>query len=160
MRSGWRTLKLPAFLLLTWGMAGCGAIGLGQGTANDAAPSGTIVAQGSFTGSYNGESVTGAVSVYRQANGDGTYNFVVRFESLSAPNVSGLEVVPTVNGGSNLSPSFYVLRAPTGNENYSFSGATCASNWVQVSIINPSATPASAQNYGIAGLTQVGTTGC
>ena len=149
-------------LYATWGatlsaalntLPGCGALTLGQGTQNDPIPTGTIVAQGNFQ-SANGETVSGTVAVYQTTNSDSTCNFTVRLQNLSAPSVAGLQVIPTVNGAPSISPSFYVLRAPVGNENYVFTTPTnsCSASFAQVAISNPSVTVPGTQNYGVATL--------
>jgi len=150
-----RSLKSFFFAgLLAVIAASCGGITLGQGTQNDPVPTGTIVSQGSLTG-VNGRAVSGTVAVYQSTNSDGTCQFVVRLQNLSAPNDSGLQIIPVVNGAQSTSPSFYVLRAPTGNENYIFTAPSnsCSATFAQVEISNPALAPPSAQNYGIATLT-------
>ena len=147
--------KTLGFALLAPALLGaCGNITLGGGTQNDPTPTGTIVAQGPFTG-LNGRTVTGNVSVYQQVGTSGACTFVVQLQSLNAPNDAGvtLEVIPVVNGAPNLVPSEYALRSPTGNENYSFTASQCSVNCAQVAIANPAATPASSQDYAIANLT-------
>jgi hypothetical protein len=132
-------------------LAACG-ISLGGGTFNDPTPTGTVIAQGSFN-SYNGRTVTGIVSVWEQDDG-GSCTHVVQLQSLSAPTDAGLEVVPLVNGATNVSPTFYSLRGSSGNQNYTFTGAACGSSWAQVKIIDPSVALASQQVYGAATLTE------
>jgi hypothetical protein len=137
-----------AFLALA---PGCG-LSLGEGTIDDPVPSGTVIKQGTFKG-FNDQTVTGVVSVWQQSGGS-TCTFVLRLQALSAPTTASLRVVPLVNGSPSISPTFYALRASTGNQNYTFTGGTCGANWAQVSLINPSETPAK-QAYGIADLDSV-----
>lgn len=147
MDSGRNTaITLSAVCLLT----ACGDIKLGAGTVNDAEPSGTVVAQGNFTG-QNGRSVSGVAMIYSLSSGSSCIHYV-RLVSLSAPSDATLQVIPIVNGAASVSPTFYTLRGATGNHTYAFTGAPCGSNWVQVQIANPALNPPSAQNYGIATL--------
>jgi hypothetical protein len=139
-------------MALAGALCACGNITLGQGTQNDGIPEGNIIAQGIFTG-VNGRAVTGTAAVY-QSTVSGGCSFVVRLGNLSAPSDSGLVVIPVVNG-SQVSPSYWTLRAPTGNQNYSFTtvSGNCGATFAQIEIANPALSPASAQNYGVATLT-------
>jgi hypothetical protein len=134
----------------------CGLVTAGTSTQNDPVPPGSIVSQGNFTG-VNGRAVTGTVAVYQTLDSGGNCQYIVRLQNLSAPTDGGLQVIPVVSGAASLSPSFYVLRAPTGNENYyySTSSSACSATFAQVEISNPAVSPASAQNYGIATLTAI-----
>jgi hypothetical protein len=143
------SLKIMAFAL-AGGAAACG-ISLGSGSIDDPLPSGTIVAQGSL-GGQNGHTVSGVVSVWQQ-NNSSACTFVLRLQTLSAPTDASLRVIPLVNGAPSVSPTFYSLRGSTGNQNYTFTGATCGATWAQVSITNPNEAVTSAQTYGTATLT-------
>jgi hypothetical protein len=129
-------------------------IGLGTGTLNDPVPSGTIVAQGNLAG-QSGRTASGVVSVWEQSTGGTSCTFVLRLANLSAPSESTLRVVPLVNGAPSMSPSFYSLRASTGNQNYTFTGASCGASWAQVSLVDPTITPVSSQTLATATLQQV-----
>lgn len=133
---------------------GCGFVSLGQGSLNDPTPTGTLVAQGTFTG-QNGNSVSGTAEIYKQANADGTCAYVARLASLNAPGSTNLHVVPTVNGAPSIAPSSYTLRGSTGNQNYSFSSTPCNTGWAQVVLSDPTIQPPSAQTVGLATLTVV-----
>lgn len=132
--------------------AGCG-ISLGSGSIDDPLPSGTIVAQGDFSG-QNSQTVSGVVSIWQQTSGS-TCSFVLRVQSLAAPTGMSLSVVPLVNGAPSVSPTYYALRGSTGNQNYTFTGATCGATWAQVSIINTSETDTSKNTVGTATLTRL-----
>lgn len=144
------SLKIILFTAVAETAGACG-VSLGTGSINDSLPTGTIVAQGNFSG-QNGHTVSGTVSVWEQVSGT-TCSFVLRLQSLSAPTDAALRVVPLVNGAPTVSPSYYSLRGSTGNQNYSFSGATCGATWAQVSITNPTESITASQTYGTATLT-------
>lgn len=137
-------------ILAVSALLGCGIVPLGEGVINDPVPSGTIVAQGNLSG-QSGRSAAGVVAIYEQTASGSTCSFVLRLQNLSAPSDVSLRVVPVVNGAPNVSPTFYTLRAATGNQNYAFSGAACGATWAQVSLNDPTAVPG-AQTYATATL--------
>lgn len=78
---------------------------------NDPAPTnGTIITQGNFGG---GGSVSGDVVIYNM--GSGTY--IIRLVSLNAPDESGLQMIPVVDG---VRATSYSLKGSSGNQNYTF----------------------------------------
>jgi hypothetical protein len=125
------------------GSLGCGQVTLGGGTANDAVPVGTIVAQGSFTSVASGKPVTGTVTVYLASS-----IYIVRLQGLSTPSESGLFVRGVVNG---IAAQDLALRSTSGNQNYTFSSVPAGSIWAQVKIYSATAN----LDYGLATLTQV-----
>ena len=101
-----RVFTLAAGLLLL-AYAGCGNVG--AISPNDQPPNGTIVADGSFTGS----NVSGTATIYQLALG----SYVVRLAQFSAPQETGLQVAATVDGKV---ATRVTLRATSGNQNYPF----------------------------------------
>lgn len=143
---------VSAFAALGAMLGGCGVVGIGGGTGlNDPAPSGTIVAQGSFAG-QNGKAVSGTVSVYKTSCDASTCVFVVRLQNLSAPQESNLQLVATINGA--VVANHPVLRASTGTQNYAYSGLFASVVWNQVAI-HPGALPVGNSDYGLATLQAV-----
>jgi hypothetical protein len=92
-------------------LTACGIIPLGQGTPNDAVPSGTIVTQATINSLVADKSVTGNATIYNSAG-----TFILRLETLSAPNETGLLVMVNLIDGSNALRAS--LRAISGNQNY------------------------------------------
>lgn len=122
-------MEVPDILLLTLiiaGLAGCGPIKLGSISPNDPAPSGTIMAQGSFT-SLNGQTVTGTAIVYFE----GGSSYIVRLSGISAPSENGLQVVVVANGATQAT---FSLRASSGSQNYMLSLSAYSITWNQVNI--------------------------
>lgn len=111
---------------------------------NDPIPSGTVIAQGTFTGA-NGKSVSGAAIIYSQGSGQ----YVLRLQSLSAPSESGLQIVITVNS-TTLSPISLLFTSGTKNYSFTYTGSGTPS-FTQVSIKPPGVS----LDYGIALLTAV-----
>ncbi len=112
------------------GVAGCGAFPLGTGAApNDPVPVGQLVAQGVFSTVVAAKPVTGTVTILKEPT-DGSY--VIRLESLSAPDESGLQLIGVAGTTTVFSRS---LRAITGNQNYA-TGLTSSLTWSSVSIRN------------------------
>jgi hypothetical protein len=113
-------LKLKALMFL--GVLGLlpfiSHCGLQVGTAtspNDAAPTGSILAQGSFA---PGSKVSGTVKIYVSGT-----SFILRLENISAPSESSLLV--RINGTPPGGPiQSFSLRATSGNQNYTFTGAS------------------------------------
>src|SRR5579862_6103059 len=106
---------MPVITLTGWVVLveGCGSFGSSTSTAgsfNDPVPSGTVVAQGSFSG-RNGQTVTGTALVYLTTAG----NYVLRLQSLAAPSEAALQLYATVNGVNTQLTS---LKGPTGNQDY------------------------------------------
>lgn len=118
-------LALPIMACL----CACGQIGLGGGSSvNEATPSGTVLASGTFETLSAGNAVTGLVEVINSAASGSN---VIHFESFSGPTESGLEVRAVVNGTDT---RISTLRSTSGNMNYTttFSGTT--PTWSSVSI--------------------------
>ncbi|MGZ3689681.1 MAG: hypothetical protein ACXWPM_13035 [Bdellovibrionota bacterium] len=129
-------------------IAACGLIGLGGGTGNDVAPTGTIVAQGPFQSSLAGKTVSGTALVY---NVTATGQFVIRLQSMSITADSGLQV--QVQADSQILT--YSLKDFTGNMNYTSTATGTVSSWSNVTIKNPSL-PSNGNIYGTALLTATG----
>ncbi len=105
----------------------CGSIGLGTGTSNDPAPSGTIVYSGTFA--TNSNEISGTVFVYHQSGS----TYTIRLESFSASTASNLKVQGiTANGETELDSS---LKSSSGNQNYSVSGVA-STIWSSVKIVS------------------------
>ena len=106
-------MKRPILIVLAaLSITGCGGFNLNYGypTGNDAAPNGTVVAQGQFFGA-NGKTVSGTAVIY--STGFGIY--VLRLESLSAPQEASLLVTLHTSSETAYSSS---LSAYSGNKNY------------------------------------------
>ncbi|MGE0614296.1 MAG: hypothetical protein AB7P04_01535 [Bacteriovoracia bacterium] len=133
-------LAKKAVLFHVFILAACGLRGGGSVYFNDPVPSGSIVAQGSFSG-RNNQTVTGSALIYQTT--DGTY--VIRLQSLSAPDEAALKLYATVNGTETLMST---LKGSAGNQNYTTS-VSLGATWSSVSIRSSSANPSVAE-YGIA----------
>lgn len=92
---------------------GCGVVGTNGTSLNEPAPSGTIVAQGTFE-SRNQKSVSGGATVYLVSAG----SYVLRLEGISVPTTVSLQAV--LASGSTIYVQ-QLLRSSQGSMNYSFS---------------------------------------
>lgn len=103
-------LKLLLFTCFL-SLGGCGLKAGSNQSPLDPVPSGTLSAQGSFTGA-NGKTVSGVAALYVSADG-GAY--IVRVENLAAPSEAGLNILLKADGAVAYSS---VLRSTSGNQNY------------------------------------------
>jgi hypothetical protein len=94
-------------------MAGCGVVHLGT-SANDIAPSGTLVASGPFSGG----SVSGSALIYDEGNG----SYVLRLVGYTGP--TGVSNVGAVISAGGSTVAVIQLTVSSGTKNYSFSAGT------------------------------------
>ncbi len=114
------------FLLLTT-LLGCGLDLSGTPVFNDALPSGTQVAIGTFTGT----GATGTVRVIRTATGQ----YTVRLEGLNVTASLPAYLTGTVGGATG---GFQTqLRGASGNQNYNFSTGGSNQSWGSVELRPP-----------------------
>jgi hypothetical protein len=92
-------------------LAGCGDVHLGTSN-NDLAPSGTLLASGSFSGQ-----ISGSVQIYSQ-NG----SYILRLIGYSAPSISNAGAVITGGGGQTVAT--VPLTISSGTKNYGFGAAS------------------------------------
>ncbi|MFL5815259.1 MAG: hypothetical protein ACJ763_16910 [Bdellovibrionia bacterium] len=92
-------------------LAGCGDVHLGTSN-NDLAPSGTLLASGSF----NSGQISGSVQIYSQNGG-----YILRLVGYSAPSISNAGAVITGNGQTVAS---IPLTISSGTKNYGFGAAS------------------------------------
>lgn len=112
--------------LILFFLCSCGLVDLGASSnPNDATPSGTAIAFGSFTG-LNGKTVSGGVTVYDQQGGA----YVVRLEGVVFPSDTTLQMIPTVDGSALGS---YLVRASSGTMNISVT-ASVGAQWNKITI--------------------------
>lgn len=103
-------MKLLQILWIPFVLLSCADIKLGStASTNDAAPNGSIVASGAFP--TNDKEITGSIFVYVSNN-----YYWLRFESLSVPSESGLNVVAVDSGGTEVINT--ALKGTSGNQNY------------------------------------------
>ena len=144
------------FTALTCGLVapllGCGVISLGGGQGiNDALPAGTVVAFGTFT-AMNGQVASGSVQIYRTTCSGSTCDYVVRLQNLNVTSTGPVTLVGSLSTGySSYRPQ---LRFLTGTQNYSYSGVSSASAWVQV-VLHPYNLNVGANDLAIANLQSV-----
>lgn len=93
--------------------------GTGNGVVNEQAPTGTVVASGSLSGSSTAGAITGTVLVYDQCGG----NYVLRFASLSAPGGIGLQIQANTSSGGGQPLNISTLSITSGNVNYPFTAS-------------------------------------
>ncbi len=92
---------------------GCGVVSTDGTSLNEPAPSGTIVAQGTFE-SRNQKTVSGGATVYLVSAG----SYVLRLEGISVPTTVSLQAV--LASGSTIYVQ-QLLKSSQGSMNYSFS---------------------------------------
>lgn len=109
---------------------GCAATG-DLGSLNDPVPTGTIVAQGTFTG-LNGKSASGMAVIYSVASG----SYILRLSGVNLPDESGLQLIIVANS-TNLSS--IMLRGSSGNQNYTFSYSGTSPTFNQVRLYSMTA---------------------
>lgn len=119
IRENWRDGLTLCVAYLSLLMGGCGQIGIGSASLNDATPSGTLVASGQFFG-VNGKTASGAVSVYNQT----TENYVIHLSGVTLPQENGLTLISVING---VTQSGVTLRSSSGSQNYSVTSTSNAS---------------------------------
>ena len=119
---------------------------------SEAAPTGTVVAQGSLSG-QNQASVSGSIYLYESGT-EGSY--ALRVEAFSAPDESGLYFEVMANTLSNTTEKIAQLSAKStaGDQNYFFSSESVVS-FVSVRLISSQAQP-SKNLYATATLDSVG----
>lgn len=102
---------MTQFLLsLCFWLSSCGMTGGSASVPNDPRPSGNPLVQGQVFG-QNGQSASGTAFVFYSQN-----VYILRFEGLSVPSVSGLVVqVFTASQGQ---VGNFNLKASSGNQNY------------------------------------------
>jgi hypothetical protein len=125
----------------------CGPIHAGGATAatpNDSVPSGTVVAQGSFSATLNGKSLSGVVIIYSSSG-----NYILRLQGISVSNDNNLSIIVYDNGNVAYSTS---LRAFSGNQNYNMGTSNSNPNFTSVTVHNSSTN----LDYGTAVLTTPG----
>ncbi len=121
-----RKCTVSALALLT--LTACGFDLSGDTIAfNDAAPGGTVVAVGTFTGT----GATGTVRVFRVATG----SYTVRLEGLSVTDPLPAYLTGTVGGQNGRLQT--QLRGSTGNQNYNFNAGGANMSWTSVELRPP-----------------------
>jgi len=111
---------------------GCGIVNTGGGTGpNDQEPTGIIVATGNLSG-LNGQTVSGAVTVYKANCGASTCEYIVRLAGLSAPTGTTLKILATTQTGTL--DSTPTLTFYSGNKNYSFGSRPVTISWSRVDL--------------------------
>lgn len=122
--------------------AQCGDVKLEKNrTSADVSPTGTLIAQGPFT-AESGSGLTGIAQVYLSTDNS---QYIIRIQSLVAPNETGLQLSAMANGIVAYEAS---LKSYQGDTNYS-TGVAPAVSWNTVTIRS---VPKN-QNYGTALLT-------
>jgi hypothetical protein len=116
-------------LALCFVAVSCGQITIGPAAdLDDPMPQGAIVGAGSFQ-SQNGKTVTGSVTVIKTLPSE----WVIHISGLDAPIETGLQVVAVITPTPSTTVAFS-LKAASGNQNYTVSGLTGSSQFVQVKI--------------------------
>lgn len=131
-----RGLTASLALVLSLLSSSCGSLSSGAVSANENAPTGSILASGSFT-SLNGKTVSGIAKVILDTGNV----YWVRLEGLSAPSESGLQVWLTKTSsttGQSEKTNVGTLRSVTGSTNYQTT-ITSAIAFTAVTIRSPAA---------------------
>ena len=124
--------RLAPILTLGLFLNGCGILPAGNNALTEGKPSGTVVANGSFTTLVADKTTTGAVSVYLGSSG----TYIIRLEGLSAPSGT-LQVVGDTSTQADAYTS--ALRSSSGDQNY-FTNLGPPLTWTSVYIRNPALT--------------------
>lgn len=127
-------------------LLGCGAIKKGDSSSgtscpNEETPSGTVQSQGTFSG-VNNQTVSGIARIYISSG-----TFVLRIESITFPQETGLQLVAQTSTGATNSLS---VKCMSGNQNYPLS-AEAGSVWSSITLKSITKN----MDYGTATLTAV-----
>ena len=134
------------WVLCAASFSGCGILPFGGASSNDPVPSGSLVAQGTFS-SLNGNTVSGTAGIYQTTDSE----FTVRLSSISVSDGASLQVTVQSDGATVYSSG---LRSTSGTQNYSFTH-TGSTNWNSV-IIESTAGTSPDNQFGIALLQSTG----
>jgi len=102
--------------LLSLALTACG-IPLGTNTSNDRVPNGINISNCSMDGPGTGTTKASAFAKIYDSNG----TFILRLESVSAPDEVGLQVQVKTSGSQNALAA--TLKSTTGNQNYTITSS-------------------------------------